>query len=113
LPISTGILPPSVFGPTINLVNAIKFPIDVGKVPVTPMLFIFTDTIFELPSHVTPVHGVEQTGLKGDPVLLHLHPVTSVFVPRFVDAVKSHIAISDKDTVGTDVGIVEGILVGI
>jgi hypothetical protein len=60
------------------------------------------DTTLEL-TQVTPVHGVVHTELTGNPPM-HRHPVTSVLVPRFVDATKSHIARSDEDTVGLTVG---------
>jgi hypothetical protein len=42
--------------------------------------------------HFTPVQGVvAQMVVEGDPAL-HLQPVKPVFVPRFVDDTKSHIA---------------------
>jgi hypothetical protein len=81
-------------------------------VPLTLILPIFIDITFEL-THNTPVHdGVEHTDVTGDPPL-HRQPVTSVLVPKFVDATKSHIAASETDTVGDKVGIIVGLTVGI
>ncbi len=86
-------------------------PIDVDNVPLTLLPPIFMDITFP-PEHVTPLHdGVEHTDVTGDPPL-HRQPVASVLVPRFVDATKSHIAASDKDTVGVEVGLADGIFVG-
>jgi outer membrane lipoprotein SlyB len=68
------------------------------------------DTTLEL-EHVTPVHGVEHTELTGNPPLQR-QPVTSVLVPRLVEATKSHIAASDNETVGIVVGNVLGMLEG-
>jgi hypothetical protein len=64
-----------------------------------------------VPEHVTPVHGVKHTELTGPPTP-HRQPVTSVFVPRFVDATKSHIAASENDKVGESVGILLGMKLG-
>jgi hypothetical protein len=55
------------------------------------------DTTLEL-VHVTPVHGVPHTEFTGDPPL-HRQPVTSVFVPRLVDATNAHIVASNEVTV--------------
>jgi hypothetical protein len=112
LPISDGIDPLNSFEYRRILVNDNIFPIDVGMVPDTTLEVIVMDIAFKLPSHVTPVHGVEHTGVAGDPPI-HLQPVKSVLVSRFEDATKSHKARSDIDTVGIIDGNVLGTLLGI
>jgi hypothetical protein len=112
LPISDGILPLKRLSYNCKLVKLARFPKLGGIDPVTLMLFIIIDSTFELPSHVTLVHGVEHTDVKGTPPL-HRQPATVVNVPRFVDAVKSQSAVSDKDIVGNGLGFLLGVLVGV
>jgi hypothetical protein len=83
---------------------------DVGNVPVIYKVAKLIFTTFSA-LHVIPDHGVLHTELTGIPPL-HRQPVTSVLVPRLVEAVKSHIAVSDGDTVGNVVGVTVGIEVG-